>query len=106
MAEHGGAGRGGSGLEFRGVPRLEDAWRALLTAQELEEERAREMGMLAHVPRILLYDNGPAPIHWHLMRQEEGGNLPALEELEEGDEPPPLEEGPPEDLRGGSRAGA
>jgi hypothetical protein len=126
MAEHGGAGRGGAGLssfqlmdaqilrweeEFR----REDARRALLTPQELEEERAREMGTPARVPLFLTYDNGYAPIHWNLVRQEEGDNLPPLEELEEGDEPveleegdepPPLEDGPPEDLRGGSRAGA
>jgi hypothetical protein len=64
------------------------------------------MGTLARVPLFLAYDNGYAPIHWNLVRQEEGGNLPPLEELEVGDEPPPLEDGPPEVLRGGSRAGA
>ena len=93
-------------LEIRRVFRLEDARRALLTPQELEEERAREMGTLARVPLFLTYDNGYAPIHWNLVRQQEGGNLPSLEDLEEGSEPPPLEDGPPEDLRGGSRAGA
>ena len=58
-----------------------------------------ELGTLARVPLFLTYDNGYAPIHWNLVRQEEGDNLPSLEELEEGGEPPPLEDGPPEDLR-------
>ena len=53
----------GGGLEFRRVFRLEDVRRALLTPQELEEERAREMGTLARVPLFLTYDNGYAPLH-------------------------------------------
>lgn len=108
MAGHGGPGRRGAeiqerlDLEFWSVVRREDARLALLTPQELEEERAREIVALARVPLILTYDNSPDPIRWILERQE----LPTPEELEEEGEPPPLEEGPPEVLRGGSRAGA
>ena len=112
MAQHGGAGRWGPeiqerlDLEFWSVVRREDARLALLTPQELEEEPAREIVALARVPLILTYDNSPAPIRWNLVRQEAGDNLAPPEELEEEGEPPPLEDGPPEVLRGGSRAGA
>ena len=78
MAGHVRAESGGGGLEFRPVFRLEDARRALVTPLELEEERAREMGTLARVPLFLTYDNGYAPIHRNLVRQEEGDKLPSL----------------------------
>ena len=58
-----------------------------------------ELGTLARAFLVLFYDNGYALIHWNSVRQEEGDNLPSLEDLEEGGEPPPLEDGPPEDLR-------
>jgi hypothetical protein len=96
MAEHGGVVRGGarlSGLqlmdaqllrleeEFRRVVRREDARRALLTPQELEDERARKMETRACVPLFLSYDYSYPPLQWTVVRQQEGDNLPPLEEL-------------------------
>ena len=96
MAEHGGVVRGGarlSGLqlmdaqllrleeEFRRVVRREDARRALLTPQELEDERARKMGTRARVLLFLSYDYSYPPLQWTVVRQQEGDNLPPLEEL-------------------------
>ena len=65
------------------------------------------MGKLAGGEFLFLnYDNVCDPIRLNVVCQKEGGNLAPLEKLEEGDEPPPLEDRPPEDLPGGSRAGA